>query len=52
MVVRNGEGVIRLMMNMALSFDHRIIDGADAIRFTNRIKRLLEQPDLLWAEMV
>ncbi|RJG25516.1 dihydrolipoamide acetyltransferase family protein [Paenibacillus thiaminolyticus] len=52
MVVRNGEGVIRIMMNMALSFDHRIIDGADAIRFTNRIKRLLEQPDLLWAEMV
>ena len=52
MVVRNGEGVIRLMMNMALSFDHRIIDGADAIRFTNRIKRLLEQPDFLWAEMV
>jgi 2-oxoisovalerate dehydrogenase E2 component (dihydrolipoyl transacylase) len=52
MVVRNGEGVIRLMMNMALSFDHRMIDGADAIRFTNRIKRLLEQPDLLWAEMV
>lgn len=52
MVVRNGEGVIRLMMNMALSFDHRLIDGAEAIRFTNRIKRLLEQPDLLWAEMV
>ncbi|MEB9897832.1 dihydrolipoamide acetyltransferase family protein, partial [Bacillus cereus] len=52
MVVRNGEGVIRLMMNMALSFDHRLIDGAEAIRFTNRIKRLLEQPDFLWAEMV
>jgi len=52
MVVRNGEGVIRLMMNMALSFDHRLIDGAEAIRFTNRIKQLLEQPDLLWAEMV
>ncbi|MBN3524811.1 dihydrolipoamide acetyltransferase family protein [Paenibacillus apiarius] len=52
MVVRNGEGVIRLMMNMALSFDHRLIDGADAIRFTNRMKRLLEHPDLLWAEMV
>ncbi|MBG9793681.1 2-oxoglutarate dehydrogenase [Paenibacillus dendritiformis] len=52
MVVRNGEGVIRLMMNMALSFDHRLIDGAEAIRFTNRIKRLLEQPEFLWAEMV
>ncbi|WP_019421021.1 dihydrolipoamide acetyltransferase family protein [Paenibacillus sp. OSY-SE] len=52
MVVRNGEGVIRLMMNMALSFDHRLIDGADAIRFTNRMKRLLEHPDLLWAEMI
>lgn len=52
MVVRDGEGVIRMMMNMALSFDHRIIDGADAIRFTNRVRQLLENPDLLWAEMV
>ncbi|ARF67349.1 hypothetical protein B7C51_05140 [Paenibacillus larvae subsp. pulvifaciens] len=52
MVVRNREGVIRLMMNMALSFDHRIIDGADAIRFTNRMRQLLENPDLLWAEMI
>ncbi|GIM46677.1 dihydrolipoamide S-acetyltransferase component of pyruvate dehydrogenase complex E2 [Collibacillus ludicampi] len=51
MVVRNGEGVIRWMMNMSLSFDHRLIDGATAVRFTNRIKQLLENPDRLLAEM-
>ena len=51
MVVRDWEGVIRLMMNMSLSFDHRLIDGVTAVRFTNRIKELLENPNLLFAEM-
>ncbi|MGG3883392.1 dihydrolipoamide acetyltransferase family protein [Brevibacillus panacihumi] len=51
MVVRNWEGVIRLMMNMSLSFDHRLIDGVTAVRFTNRIKELLENPNLLFAEL-
>ncbi|MGM9923450.1 MAG: dihydrolipoamide acetyltransferase family protein [Bacillus sp. (in: firmicutes)] len=51
MVVRNQEGVIRSMMNMSLSFDHRLIDGVTAVRFTNRIKELLENPTLLWMEM-
>lgn len=51
MVVRDWEGVIRIMMNMSLSFDHRLIDGVTAVRFTNRIKKLLEKPDLLFMEM-
>lgn len=51
MVVRDWEGVIRLMMNMSLSFDHRLIDGVTAVRFTNRIKELLENPNLLLVEM-
>ncbi|WP_017727884.1 dihydrolipoamide acetyltransferase family protein [Halalkalibacterium ligniniphilum] len=51
MVVRDWEGVIRLMMNISLSFDHRIIDGVTAVRFTNRIIELLESPNLLFMEM-
>jgi 2-oxoisovalerate dehydrogenase E2 component (dihydrolipoyl transacylase) len=51
MVVRNGEGVIRWMMNMSLSFDHRLIDGVSAVKFTNRIIQLLENIDLFLMEM-
>ncbi|MFD2371601.1 dihydrolipoamide acetyltransferase family protein [Brevibacillus sp. GCM10020057] len=51
-VVREDEGVIRWMMNISLSFDHRLIDGVTAVRFTNRIKELLEDPNLLMVEMV
>lgn len=51
MVVRDLEGVIRLMMNMSLSFDHRLIDGVTAVHFTNRIKELLENPIRLVVEM-
>ena len=51
MVVREGEGVIRMMMYMSLSFDHRLIDGVTAVRFTNRIKELVENPNLLLLEM-
>ncbi|MBT2602221.1 2-oxo acid dehydrogenase subunit E2 [Bacillus sp. ISL-53] len=51
MVVRDLEGVIRLMMNMSLSFDHRLIDGVTAVLFTNKIKELLENPIRLVVEM-
>ncbi|WP_088035937.1 dihydrolipoamide acetyltransferase family protein [Evansella clarkii] len=51
MVVRDWEGVIRLMMNISLSFDHRIIDGVASVKFTNRIIELLENPKLLFMEM-
>ena len=50
-VVRGGEIVIRSMMNLSLSFDHRVIDGAESVRFTNHIKKLLENPNLLFLEM-
>lgn len=51
-VVRSREIVIRDMMNVSLSFDHRIIDGVESVRFTNRIKQLLENPELLFMELV
>lgn len=43
-VVRNDEIVIRSMMNLCLSYDHRIVDGATAIRFLQRVRRPLENP--------
>ncbi|MGG1661046.1 dihydrolipoamide acetyltransferase family protein [Brevibacillus sp. NRS-1366] len=51
-VVREDEGVIRWMMNTSLSFDHRLIDGVTAVKFTNRVKELIEDPNLLFAEMI
>ncbi len=43
-VVVNGEIVIRPMMYLALSYDHRIIDGKDSVSFLVRIKQILEDP--------
>jgi len=43
-VVVNGEIVIRPMMYLALSYDHRIVDGKEAVTFLNMIKDLLEDP--------
>lgn len=49
-VVRNGEIVIRKMCYLALSFDHRLIDGGMATRFVNRLGELLSNPTLLMME--
>ena len=46
-VIRNGAIIIRTMMNLSASFDHRIIDGHDAARFIQAIKRLIETPETL-----
>ncbi|MCP4287088.1 MAG: 2-oxoglutarate dehydrogenase complex dihydrolipoyllysine-residue succinyltransferase [Gammaproteobacteria bacterium] len=46
-VVRNGEIVIRPMMYLALSYDHRIIDGKEAVSFLVTIKNMLEDPTRL-----
>jgi 2-oxoglutarate dehydrogenase E2 component (dihydrolipoamide succinyltransferase) len=46
-VVVNGEIVVRQMMYVALSYDHRIIDGQQAVLFLVRIKELMEDPALL-----
>jgi 2-oxoglutarate dehydrogenase E2 component (dihydrolipoamide succinyltransferase) len=43
----NGEVKVRPMMYLALSYDHRIIDGRESVGFLVRVKELLEQPDLL-----
>jgi 2-oxoisovalerate dehydrogenase E2 component (dihydrolipoyl transacylase) len=43
-VVRDGQIVIRKMMNLSSSFDHRIIDGAEAAEFIQRLRSVLEQP--------
>jgi pyruvate dehydrogenase E2 component (dihydrolipoamide acetyltransferase) len=43
-VVRDGEVVTRLMLPLSLSYDHRVIDGADAARFARRIAEMLENP--------
>ncbi|MFZ4058039.1 MAG: 2-oxoglutarate dehydrogenase complex dihydrolipoyllysine-residue succinyltransferase [Ferruginibacter sp.] len=40
----NGQVVIRPMMNVALSYDHRIIDGRESVSFLVRVKELLENP--------
>jgi len=49
-VARNGEIVIRPMMYIALSYDHRIIDGSEAVRFLVRVKELVEDPTSLLLE--
>lgn len=46
-VVINKAIAIRSMMNLCLSFDHRIVDGAPAARFLQRLKELLENPMLI-----
>ena len=46
-VVRNGEIVPRLLLPLSLSYDHRVIDGAAAARFTRRLAEMLENPLLM-----
>jgi pyruvate dehydrogenase E2 component (dihydrolipoamide acetyltransferase) len=43
-VVRDDEVVVRTIMPLTVSFDHRVLDGADAARFLSHIVRLLEDP--------
>ena len=47
----NGEVKIRPMMYLAVTYDHRIIDGSDAVRFLVRIKECLEDPSRLLIEI-
>ena len=49
-VVKDGQMVVRKMMNLSSSFDHRIVDGHDAAVFVQRIKALLEQPAMIFVE--
>ena len=45
--ISNGQVVVRPMMYLALSYDHRIIDGRESVGFLVRVKELLETPELL-----
>jgi len=49
-VVRDGQVVIRPMMYLALSYDHRIIDGREAVGFLKKIKEYIEEPEELLLE--
>jgi pyruvate dehydrogenase E2 component (dihydrolipoamide acetyltransferase) len=43
-VAKGEQVIIRQMMTLSLSFDHRVVDGAPAGRFLQRIKQLIERP--------
>ena len=49
-VAINGDIVIRPMMYTALSYDHRIVDGKEAVQFLVRVKELIEDPETLLIE--
>jgi 2-oxoisovalerate dehydrogenase E2 component (dihydrolipoyl transacylase) len=49
-MVKDGQIVIRKMMNLSSSFDHRVVDGWDAASFVQAIKNLLEFPATLFME--
>ena len=48
----NGFLCIRKVMNLCLTIDHRIIDGAEGQRFLNQVKRYIEEPQLLFVGMI
>jgi 2-oxoglutarate dehydrogenase E2 component (dihydrolipoamide succinyltransferase) len=50
-VVREGQVVVRPMMYLALSYDHRLIDGREAVQFLVRIKDCIEAPERLLLEV-
>lgn len=50
-VVVNGEIVIKPIMNLALSYDHRLIDGREAVSFLKLIKEYIEDPSELFLEL-
>jgi 2-oxoglutarate dehydrogenase E2 component (dihydrolipoamide succinyltransferase) len=49
-IAMDGEVVIRPMMYVALSYDHRIVDGREAVQFLVKIKELIEDPERLLLE--
>ena len=50
-VAVNGEVVIRPMMYVALTYDHRVVDGKDAVSFLKRVKDIVEDPARLILEV-
>jgi pyruvate/2-oxoglutarate dehydrogenase complex dihydrolipoamide acyltransferase (E2) component len=49
-VVREEKIEIRKILHLALSFDHRVVDGGEAARFLNTVIARLEDPDLILLE--
>jgi 2-oxoglutarate dehydrogenase E2 component (dihydrolipoamide succinyltransferase) len=49
-VAVNGQVVIRPMMYIALSYDHRIVEGQQAVQFLVRVKELIEDPAAMLIE--
>ncbi|WP_321811736.1 dihydrolipoamide acetyltransferase family protein [Burkholderia sp. BCC1985] len=49
-MIRDGAIVARKMMNLSSSFDHRVVDGADAAEFIQAVREVLERPALLFVE--
>ena len=50
-VVVDGQIVVRPMMYLALSYDHRIVDGKEAVTFLVRVKEALEEPERLLLDL-
>lgn len=50
-VARDGQVVIRPMMYLALTYDHRLVDGKQAVTFLKRIKEVIEKPDRMLVEI-
>ncbi|HZH75508.1 MAG TPA: 2-oxo acid dehydrogenase subunit E2, partial [Archangium sp.] len=50
-VVRDGQIVIRPIMYVALSYDHRLVDGREAVQFLVRVKECIEDPERLLLEV-
>ncbi len=50
-VVREGQIVIRPMMYVALTYDHRLVDGREAVTFLNRVREIVEDPARLLVEV-
>ena len=50
-VARDGQVVIRPMMYVALTYDHRIVDGREAVTFLKRIKEVVEEPSRMLLEV-
>jgi 2-oxoglutarate dehydrogenase E2 component (dihydrolipoamide succinyltransferase) len=49
-IALSGQVVIRPMMYVALSYDHRIVDGREAVQFLVKVKELVEEPEALLLE--
>ena len=50
-VVRDGQVVVRPMMYVALTYDHRIIDGREGVTFLKRVKEAVENPARMLLEV-